>query len=235
MRIRPCVTPQRVRLSDDLRESDAQEVKTDRDSSDETVTARDGVGREVSMLGKSNPVRLIALSTVSLLALAAPSQALDFQIDFRSSTYQVTASDTFTSLLAQHQSESIIQTNITTGLENVSTTVYGNGISSNYSVLMSTTLHVGVAGEYTFQVGTDWGRGGAAALVDNTSGLILQERVITDDGWWGYSWSNPDVFTTTFNLADGDCVHAAHGSALKGVVGAPVPCATPSTVRTLCR
>ena len=69
---------------------------------------------------------------------------------------------------------------------------------------MSTTLHVGVAGEYTFQVGTDWGRGGAAALLDNASGLLIQERVITDDVWWGYNWSNPDVFTTTFDLEEGD-------------------------------
>ena len=139
-----------------------------------------------------------------MLLLASTASALDFQVDFRSSTYQTAAGDTFSDLLAQHQSETLIQSNVTQGLENISTSVYAAGVNRDYSILMSTTVDIGVAGRYEFQVGTDWGRGGATALIDNSDGSIVFERVITDDIWWGYDWSNPDVFTTTFDLAVGD-------------------------------
>ena len=140
----------------------------------------------------------------AIVFLAAPAVALDFQVDFRSSTYQVVAGDTFSDLLAQHQSETLIQSNTVEGLENISTAVHGGGISNDYSVLMQTTLAIGVAGEYTFQVGTDWGRGGATALIDNNTSTIVSELVITDDIWWNYDWNNSDVFTTTFDFEVGD-------------------------------
>ena len=117
---------------------------------------------------RSSVITVVQL--VSALSLAFSANALDFQVDFRSSTYQTLAGNTFSDLLAQHQSEALIQSNITTGLENISTNVYGGGVTSNYSVLMQTTLDVGADGEYTFQVGTDWGRGGATALIDNSDG-----------------------------------------------------------------
>jgi hypothetical protein len=138
------------------------------------------------------------------VAIASPASALDFQVDFRQSTYQVSAGDTFSDLLAQHQSGSLIQSNVTTGLEDISTTVYAGGVTNDYSILMQSTLEVAVAGTYTFQVGTDWGRGGAAVLIDNATSSIVSERVIADDVWWNYDWNNPDVFTTTFDLAVGD-------------------------------
>jgi len=46
--------------------------------------------------------------------------------------------------------------------------------------------------------------GDTAALIDNWSGTIVSERVIDDDVWWANNWSNPDVFTTTFDFAVGD-------------------------------
>jgi len=146
----------------------------------------------------------ITLVLFAQLLVATAIHALDFQVDFRSSTYQTVVGDTFSDLLAQHESETLIQSNVTTGLEDISTSVYGAGVTSDYSMLMSTTLTVGVAGEYTFQVGTDWGRGGATALIDNSDGSIVFERVIVDDVWWGYNWNNADVFTTTFDFAVGD-------------------------------
>ena len=151
----------------------------------------------------AKPIPLLAAALLACVA-TSPALALDFQADFRNSTYQVVAGDTFSDLLAQHQSETLIQANTTTGLENISTSVYAAGVTNDYSMLMQTTLDIGVAGEYTFQVGTDWGRGGAAALIDNGTGTIVSERVITDDIWWGYDWSNADVFTTTFDFEVGD-------------------------------
>ena len=149
------------------------------------------------------------LAATSLFALvatfpAATANALDFQVDFRRSTYQTAAGDSFADLLAQHQSETLIQSNVTTGLEDISTAIYAAGVNRDYSILMQTTLEIGVSGEYRFQVGTDWGRGGASALIDNATGAIVDERVITDDVWWANDWNNSDVFTTTFAFTAGD-------------------------------
>jgi hypothetical protein len=43
-------------------------------------------------------------------------------------------------------------------------------------------------------------RGGATALIDNSTSTIVSETVI----WWAYNWNNPDVFSTTFVLNAGD-------------------------------
>ena len=83
--------------------------------------------------------------------------ALDFRADFRSSTFAAAPSDTLTDLLDAHQSGSLIQSNVTTGLENISTSVYGSGVTGDYSLLMETSVRVGAEGLHTFQVGTDWG------------------------------------------------------------------------------
>ncbi len=141
---------------------------------------------------------------VWVVAFAGTAHALDFQADFRQSTYQVGAGDAFSDLLAQHQSETLIQSNVIESLENVSTAVHGGGVTTNYSILMSTDVTFAVDGRYTFQVGTDWGRGGATALIDNATGDVVYERVITDDVWWGNDWNDPDVFETTFDFAAGD-------------------------------
>lgn len=149
---------------------------------------------------------LVPLATV---LVAGNADALSFRADFVSSTYQTQAGDTFSDLLLEHQSGSLIQSTVTTGLDNISTAVYAAGVTSNYSILLTTSFQVAVAGTYTFQVGTDWGRGGAAALLDGTTGSVLSERVITGDLWWNNSWSDPDVFTTTATFAVGDSVTLA--------------------------
>ncbi|HPG25898.1 MAG: CCXG family PEP-CTERM protein [Spirochaetaceae bacterium] len=150
--------------------------------------------------------RLAGLLIAGLLLFLAPASAsaLAFQADFVSSTYQVGAGDTFADLLAVHQSSPVIQSTTTTGLENISTAVYAAGVTSNYSILLQVDMTLAVAGTYTFQVGTDWGRGGGMALVDNATNTILSEMVRTDDVWWANDWNNPDVFQTTFSLAAGD-------------------------------
>ncbi len=164
------------------------------------------------------------LAPLGLVLFAGNAEALSFRADFRSSTYQTQAGDSFTDLLLEHQSGGLIQSTVTTGLANISTAVYAAGVTSNYSILLTTSFQVAVAGSYTFQVGTDWGRGGAAALLEGTTGTVLSERVITDDVWWNNSWSNPDVFTTTSTFAVGDSVTLAW-------VGFEGCCGGSSTVR----
>ncbi len=155
--------------------------------------------------GSATIAFMLALALLAIpLAIPGTAAALSFQADFVSSNYQVQTGDTFSDLLLQHQSGGLIQSNVTTGLEDISTAVYAAGVATNYSILLSTTLDVGVSGTYTFQVGTDWGRGGGTALIDNTSGSIVSEQILTEDIWWNNDWSNPDVFTTTFDFQAGD-------------------------------
>ncbi|MEZ4332167.1 MAG: CCXG family PEP-CTERM protein [Myxococcota bacterium] len=149
------------------------------------------------------------LVLLAVFVSAGSASALSFRADFVSSTYQVQNGDRFSDLILAHQAGTPIQSTVTTGLENISTAVYANGVTQNYSILMTTSFDVAVAGTYTFQVGTDWGRGGAAALIDSTSGSILSERVIQGDVWWNYDWNDPDVFTTTASFAAGDSVTLA--------------------------
>lgn len=169
--------------------------------------------------------RAIRCSAVVLLGLTLGSaaNALSFRADFRNSTFRVPRGGDFAALMAQHASETLIQTNETIGLENISTSVHGGGVRRNYSVLLTTTFRVSVAGEYTFQVGTDWGRGGAAALLDE-HGAVVSERVIRGDVWWAYDWNHPDVFTTTADLAVGEAVTLAW-------VGFESCCGGSSTIR----
>lgn len=144
------------------------------------------------------------LAPLAIVLFAGNADALSFRTDFRNSTYQTQAGDTFSSLLLRHQSGSLIRSTVTTGLENISTSVYAAGVTNNYSILLTTSFQVAVAGTYTFQVGTDWGRGGAAALLDGGTGSVVSERVINGNVWWNNSWSNPSVFTTTSTFAVGD-------------------------------
>ena len=149
------------------------------------------------------------LASLGIALCAGNADALSFRAEFVNSTYQTQASDTFSSLMLAHQAGSLIQSTATTGLENISTAVYAAGVTQNYSILMSTTFQVAVAGSYSFQVGTDWGRGGAAALIDDATGTIRSERVIRSNVWWANDWNNASVFTTTSSLAVGDRITLA--------------------------
>ncbi len=145
----------------------------------------------------------LLLSIGITLLVSKPADALTFQLDFRSSTYQTIATDTFDSLLLQHQSETLLSSQTVSAIDGISSTTYA-GTNSDYSTLISTTFTAGVTGTYEFQVGTDWGRGGATQAVHVGSGAVLDEFVTDDDIWWGNSWSNPDVFSTVLSLTAGE-------------------------------
>lgn len=138
-----------------------------------------------------------------LLLLPVDASALTIGVEFRASTHQVTPGDTYASLLAQHQAGAPLGSATGVALGNVSTAVYAGGVTTDYSLMMTVDLGVAQAGLYTFQVGSDWGRGGVAAVIDNGSATVLSEYVRTDDLWWNNDWNDPDVFTTQVNLAQG--------------------------------
>jgi len=137
-----------------------------------------------------------------LVFLSSDARALSFQADFTATTYQVVAGDTYADLLAAHQAGTPLASVTLTALENVSAQVEA-GVTTNYSILMTAILDVAVAGQYEFQVGADWGRGGVAAVIDNGTGAVIDELVRTDDIWWANDWNNPDVFTTLVDLDAG--------------------------------
>lgn len=145
----------------------------------------------------------ILAGVLFLLLVPSLGQALAFQVDFRDSTYVVQASDTYATLLAQHQSETLIATNSLNTLEGISAPVYAGGVNTDYSILMTIDLSPSIGGTYTFQVGTDWGRGGASIVFNNTTSTIVDEFITTNDIWWANDWNNPDVFTSTVALAAG--------------------------------
>lgn len=145
---------------------------------------------------------MLASLSFSIL-IPSLSQALSFQVDFRASNYQVQASDSFASLLAQHESETLIAANTLDALQGISAPVYAGGVNTDYSILMTIDLSPLTSGTYVFQVGTDWGRGGASIVFNKTTSSIVDEFVTTDDIWWANNWNNPDVFTTTVDLAVG--------------------------------
>jgi len=144
----------------------------------------------------------LALGLATLLFGSSDARALSFQADFTSTTYQVTAGDTYADLLAAHLAGTPLTSVSMTGFENVSAQIEA-GVGTNYSIGLTAVLDVAVSGQYAFQVGADWGRGGVAAVLDNATNTVIQELVRTDDLWWANDWTNPDVFTTQLDLDAG--------------------------------
>jgi hypothetical protein len=157
------------------------------------------------------------LATLALLLGAASAHALSFRADFRNSTYQTQASDTFSSLLAAHQAGSLIKSTVTTGLENISTAVYASGVTQNYSILMTTSFQVAVAGTYTFQVGTDWGRGD---VFTTTSAFTAGQNVTLS--WVGFEGCCGGSSTIRFSV-DGNAFQALSTTSFQPYTVAVVP------------
>lgn len=139
------------------------------------------------------------IAFTSLLLATSAAHALNFDVEFRDSTYQVQAGDTYDDLVLEHQSGLLQTTLQISGIDGLSSVVSA-GVNTDYSTLIRTTFTSAVTGTYVFQVGTDWGRGGASKAIVTGSGTVLDEFVTTDDIWWAYDWNNPDVLTTTLAL-----------------------------------
>ena len=166
------------------------------------------------------------LLLAALLATLTPSfaSALTMSVSFRSSTYQVQSGDDYFSLLAEHQTGSVLGTASVLALEDITTSIYAPGNTTNYSVLMTVDLIAEQTSNYVFQMGVDWGRGGIVAVIDQDTNTVIAETLRTDDLWWAYNWSHPDVFTTSVNLTQGTSYRLAW-------IGFEGCCAGSSTVR----
>ncbi len=147
----------------------------------------------------------LALTASLLLAPLAGTQAaaVSLDVEFRDSSYRVRGADSFTDLLDAFNAASVISRASVSSLEGINTRELAGGITRDYGVMMTASLAIADAGNYRFQVGTDWGRGGGVALFDRGTGSIVEEFVTSNDIWWHNRWSHPDVIETDFDLARG--------------------------------
>lgn len=132
----------------------------------------------------------------------ASATAVTFQVDITDAIYQVQPGDMYAELLLQHQAGNLLSSNTVLGIVGITAPIEA-GVNTDYSMLVSTVLDISVAGTYEFQVGTDWGRGGASVIIDNADGSIIDQFVTTQDVWWNNDWNDPDVFSSVVTLGAG--------------------------------
>jgi hypothetical protein len=162
---------------------------------------------------------------VAALLVSSPAAAVTFDVEYRTSTYSVDINnDDYASLVLQHQSGALLASQSLTAVQDVSSQTIASGTTTNYSTLITTSLDIALSGTYEFQVGTDWGRGGASQIYDVTDGLVIAETLTDQNLWWANSWSDPDVFSSIVSL------QAGHTYAL-GWVGFEDCCGGVTTIR----
>ncbi|NNL99122.1 MAG: hypothetical protein HKO62_00135 [Gammaproteobacteria bacterium] len=178
------------------------------------------------------------MTSISLAALTCAVDAAPVEFEARFTSTSAAAydgggnpalADDFSALLAKHYAGSNPATTSVTGIENIDSSVHYTGQNSDYSVLMTARLDLAVTGQYEFQIGADWGRGGGIALLDNAGATlsdhnVLQELVRFDDIWWENDWSHGDVVSQTYDIT-------APGSFNIAWVGFEGCCAGNTTVR----
>ncbi len=146
--------------------------------------------------------RIASTIALAVFVTASTAEAITIQVDLTQSTYQVQSGDSFDDLLARHREGSAIDSQQYDAAQGLTAQSLGGG-RNDYSMMISTVLDVSVTGVYDFQVGTDWGRGGGAQVVDETTGQVIHEYVTPDDVWWNNDWGNSDVFNTVVTLEAG--------------------------------
>lgn len=143
------------------------------------------------------------LTTLSVVFLPTNAKAISFDVEFRTTTQSVSGSETFGDLLLEHASGTLLSAQTLTGIDGVSSVALA-GTNSNYSTLITTSFTAGVTGAYNFEVGTDWGLGGASQAVHLGSGSVIDTYVTSQDVWWNNDWNNADVFSIALNLTAGE-------------------------------
>jgi len=143
------------------------------------------------------------ISLLAVFVLPCQARAISFDVEFRSSTEQVIAGDSYADLLLKHASGTLLSAQTLAGVDGLSS-VAAAGTNNNYSTLITTNFTAGVTGTYEFQVGTDWGRGGGTQATHVGSGTVIDTFITTDNLWWANDWNNADVFSTILNVTAGE-------------------------------
>ncbi|MGB0721076.1 MAG: CCXG family PEP-CTERM protein [Gammaproteobacteria bacterium] len=149
-------------------------------------------------LKTARPIRIAAVLFAAALSCGA-AQAFELTYSVRGSTYGVSgtenAADLYTAFDAggpvycdEQSLDSFVMVN--TGA------TCGSG-NSDLADFISLEVDLAAATVLEFELGTDWGRGGAL-LVDGAVHTIT-----SDDIWWGYDWNNADVINSVLSLSGG--------------------------------
>ncbi|MGB1111246.1 MAG: CCXG family PEP-CTERM protein [Gammaproteobacteria bacterium] len=139
-----------------------------------------------------------AIALISAV-LAMPSQAFELTYSSRGSSYEVLGTETAQDLLDEFTSSSPIYCDrlAMTEFTRVNSAVSCGSGNSDLDDLVELSFNLADDADFEFQLGTDWGRGGAV-IVNNTLSYIT-----TDDIWWGYDWNNADVISNQLSLTAG--------------------------------
>ncbi|MEN7342732.1 MAG: CCXG family PEP-CTERM protein [Pseudomonadota bacterium] len=138
------------------------------------------------------------LSVFGLIALSPMASAVvidSIDMTVRTSTYVVDGEDNAAGLISEFYNNGAAVCSTAIGaIQNVGSVQTCGGPNRNIATLFELDLFQG--GSTMWQFGGDWGRGGALFLTNGGLG----ERLITEDIWWNYDWSNDDVIEfTVFN------------------------------------
>jgi len=119
------------------------------------------------------------LSLAASFLLPSEADALAFGVEFRSSRHQVVGGDTYDSLVVEHGSGALLASQTLVGIDSAQAVALAV-TPTDYSALITPTFMTGTS---AFQIGTDWGRGGATQAVHVGSGTMLDAFVTTNDSW----------------------------------------------------
>lgn len=148
---------------------------------------------------KTSHSKLIAITLFAAGVFSSFASAYELTYSSRGSSYQVTGNESATDLLDEFHSSSPIycdQTAIADFTMINSAVTCGSG-NSNLDDLVELTFDLATDADFRFEIGTDWGRGGAVIV----NGAL--NYITTDDIWWGYNWNNGDVIGNDLSLTAG--------------------------------
>lgn len=149
---------------------------------------------------------LVALAGVLFgltFALSAQAGPITFDYSITHTDYRVDGSETAESLVNAHELGDLVCTGSVDGFVRVGPRQSCGVFQRDYSLLVTTQFNLLDGGNYRFQAGVDWGRGGGVILTDLNNGNQLLTDLASGDLWWNRNWSDSDVFVSEFDLDPG--------------------------------
>ncbi len=146
-----------------------------------------------------------AAGTLLGLALSASVQAgpLTFDYSITESSYRVDGTESAQALIDAHTAGTLVCTDSVEGFVRIGPRQSCGIFQRDYSMRVTTQFDLVDGGNYRFQAGADWGRGGGVILTNLSDGTRLLTDLTAEDVWWNRNWNNRDVFISEFDLDPG--------------------------------
>ncbi|MEM9744681.1 MAG: CCXG family PEP-CTERM protein [Pseudomonadota bacterium] len=156
---------------------------------------------------KQTNIRTLVATTVAIAALnlsaAASAALITFDVSVTGTDYQVDGTESAADLFAAHNAGTAVCSANTDGFVSVGPRQTCGINQRDYSLMLTSAFMLGDGGDYRFQTGADWGRGGGVVLTDLSSGVQSLFDLRSDDVWWARNWNHGDVFITELTLDPG--------------------------------